>query len=1012
MAKSENDFQVGNQTMSTEVASVTTRDIQVLESVNNDLYMRIDVPEAYRIDAKPYIERPFYVGEVAFTTSAGRYTLLQTPIQFMPGDIARSNTSVLNMFKLAAYGRPNLMLNISMAGTITHAGCLLVGVLPPMPAYPTVNTPQQNLLNTIMSGPHGFLNANEATSIALPVPWFCNTDMATLDMEQTGSYVTTLDITQTNGNYATLVFMVLNPLRPSTGSSTTLNIVIEACFKAFDLVVPTPRFVKWQSQAGVRAQCNPCYDEYQGELQEVIEEHTGSYTQMLQQCKFLAAVALTFLTKLAAMYLPLPPPRFHPQMGLVDVGKNIVSGLFDKAAGGLKEITSDAIDVGRGLVRDWTGLHNPNVPLIEQRVITSSVNYCNVVDSQQYFEKLDPNATFDRVVKEPVFGTSVDEMALSHITGKEQYIGSFVVKTTDPVGTLKWIKPISPFQGGMADLEGKVKCANNLELLHSLHRAWRGGLKIKIQSVMNNKQQVKLKVLKYYNPSVQATINVPEYKSIANAPSHLLEFTGGGQTQVVDLPFLCRNELCPTAEYMEVEPLFHGLYYIYVAQPLVVSDGSPTDVEFNVYMSGDPDLTFYGYAKTNTYHENFKIIPQVREKNKAIDQFSSMPFQTPDQYIAMTDEDRYVPALRDTDKHWKNFLVVAKVTEPIAAFKLNQDRIHALAQRFGVRPSDLVKPINIKYMEPFATHFRHPSLRGPLRSEDWVAQSGSVQVMNEPQEQETNLHRDDKVPNIGYYTRLIPNVDVRPLVRRMYKTATQQLEVDRNSDINVGYPLAAYLGEDPKYWNYTPIETISRMYYGKTVGFKVRVSINLVAGNDSLIDDVTDLSVRVYYSPQNLSYNGPSKSITAPGINYNSYVNPTLASSVGEIPMPFQLTPRTANKIQAIYEFVIPDTSFYKFMGGPDKFRDFDSNYAGETLSTADFGTFILQFANLREDKPARFTLETFVGLTDESRLGFHSIAPVFSVNKTYAYYLGDSSNATNPIPSSLNPNLYKGGYL
>ena len=166
------------------------------------------------------------------------------------------------MFKMAAYGRPDLIINVSMAGTITHAGCVLVGVLPPFPEYPTLVNPKNvSLINTILSGPHAFLHANEATSVAIPVPWYCNTDLATTDMEQTQGYDTTLDITVTNGNYATLVYLVLNPLSPSTGSSKSLRIIVEACFKNFDLAVPTPRFVTWSAQSG-RSCFNPNYEDF------------------------------------------------------------------------------------------------------------------------------------------------------------------------------------------------------------------------------------------------------------------------------------------------------------------------------------------------------------------------------------------------------------------------------------------------------------------------------------------------------------------------------------------------------------------------------------------------------------------------------------------------------------------------------------------------------------------------------------------------------------------------------
>jgi len=202
-------------------------------------------------------------------------------------------------------------------------------------------------------------------------------------------------------------------------------------------------------------------------------------------------------------------------------------------------------------------------------------------------------------------------------------------------------------------------------------------LKITIQSVMNNKQQCKLKVIKLYNPSVRVTSAYPTYQSIANAPTHLLEFTQGGQEHQVDLPYLCRNDITPCANNMDFEALFHGMYYIYVAQPLVKSDSSPDEIEFNVFIEGCPDLTFYGYSTSNTYHANFQVIPE--------------------------------PTSRD---------------------------------------SDLV----------------------------FEAQSGnSMKVMNEPQSQDKEHVVDTKDVQLTHLTRLMPTLDIRPFIRRMYKSDVREV---------------------------------------------------------------------------------------------------------------------------------------------------------------------------------------------------------------------------------------------
>lgn len=833
--------------MSTEVASITTREIQEINSPYNDLYMKVDIPDAYRVDARSFIERPFYVDEVVFPNTASRYSFLTNSVKFLPGDIARSNPSVLNMFKMAAYGRPDMVLNISMAGTITHAGCVLVGVLPPMPSFPVNGFFNKNLINTMMTGPHAFLHANEATSVALNVPWFCNTDLATTDMELSQSYQNTLDITEVNGNYATLVFMVLNPLTPSNGSSNSLRIVVEACFKNFDLAVPTPRFVTWTAQSGI-----------------------------------------------------------------LDFIGHGISGLIDNTIGGLKRVSSDALDYARGVIRDYTGLHNPNNPMITERVITTPLNFQNNVDAVQYFEKLDPYTKFDRIVKEPIFGSSVDEMALSHILTKRQFLGSFKVNVNDGLGKMLWARPISPFQGGIRTipLAEAVEVFNNIELIHSFSRGWRGGLKITIQSVMNNKQQCKLKVIKLYNPSVQVTTAYPTYQSIANAPTHLLEFTQGGQEHQVELPYLCRNDITPCANNMDFEALFHGMYYVYVAQPLVKSDSSPDEIEFNVFIEGCPDLTFFGYSTSNTYHTSFNVVPE----------------------------------------------------------------------------SDVV----------------------------FVAQSGAaMKVMNEPQRQDKENVVDTKGPQLNHITRLMPTLDIRPFIRRMYKSDIRDVTVDPANTINTVLRLGAILGEDPNFWRYTPIEAFSRMYYGKTVGFKFRLmlSINNIAEGErvSLVDQI---GVRIYYLPQNVNSLTNSRTIVSAPCNTTYFPDPHQPSD-DSIVLPFQIVGKESNSTRVIYEFMVPDTSFYKFMGGPDKFRNFDLTGSIDVLSQADFGSIVIQYTNLNRAFNFAGVAELFVGLSDETRFGFHVIAPGVRVFKgSKSLYLGNNATFAAPTNSNLNPFVYRGGFL
>lgn len=789
--------------------------------------MDINIPEPYRIDTKPFIQRPFFVGEVDYPATAARFTKLNTGIESLPGDIIRSNESLLSMFKIGAYGRPDLILNLSLAGTISHSGCLLVGIIPPMPKA-IVGT--KGLINTIMSGPHGFLFANEATSLAIPVPWYCNSDLATLDMENSPGYVNSLDLGERKGNYATLVILVLNQLAPSTGSTTSLKIVIEACFKNCDIVVPTPRYLSWFAQGGV-----------------------------------------------------------------TDTIRKGVTGLLDYTSGQLKTVSADLIDQARKAVRLYTGLHNPAITHIPLKTIVHPLNYPNVTDREQYFEKLDPFSTFDRMVTQPIFNTYEDEMLISHVVKKKQYIGTFDVHTADPVGTILWVRPISPFQGGYTHDEGSVYGSNNIELMHSIHRGWSGNLKITIQSVMNNKQQCKLKVIKYYNPSMEALDSYPVYQTISNAPSHLMEFTQGGQNQEVLLPFLSRNAIMPCSPNMDVEPMMHGLYYVYLAQPLVVADSSPTTISFNVYMEGGDDLTFYGYAFNKMIMENFDFVPQ-----------------------------------------------------------------------------------------------------------------GGIRVMNEPQQQDNTLRSD---PDTGETTlsaaRLMPICDMRSHIRRMYSVRGLSFDVQPGATSKVVTPLSALIGECISFSFDSPIEWISRMYYGKSPGFKLRVKVaSLLSSGSPYVNEpiISRLDIRFLYFPQVVNIQTGVNRLTAANTGNNipvfSQNNPWC------VPIPFTSSTLAANTQEAVYEFVVPNTSFFKYIGSPDKFL-VKNGGATDFSPASDCGSVIAIITNRSIDRTERFHIEFYAGLTDESRLGYHTIAPVYRLYKADGYVLGNNSSPISAVSSVPNKYTY-----
>jgi hypothetical protein len=371
---------------------------------------------------------------------------------------------------------------------------------------------------------------------------------------------------------------------------------------------------------------------------------------------------------------------------------------------------------------------------------------------------------------------------------------------------------------------------------------------------MNNKQQVKLRVLKMYNPSAQILTGFPVYRSIVQAPSHLLEFTAGGQEHVIELPCLSRNRLVQCARDLNMEALVHGTYYIYVAQPMANSTDSPKSVYFNVYMELSEDFRFLGYS-TETLSVSGPILPSAKNSE-----------------------------------------------------------------------------------------------------EEYEAQM--LQVMNPSQSQK----QKDSVPEEFTDTRLQPINDVRSLIRRVYRSQVGDFIAPITGQTNFSIDLNTLIGEGigPAV---IPCSAVSRMYYGKHVGLKVRLTLRAVNTGD-----ISKVVVKTSFAPTQMY---PLKTTNGVVMGASTVLPSTLQWNADDgtaFPVAYVTLPSIVPTSQVI-EFTLPNTSIFKYIGGPSKMGSGNGNI----LAIEDFGNVVVSLS-AEEATAGKYTIEA--GFTDESRLGFHCIAP------------------------------------
>lgn len=365
-----------------------------------------------------------------------------------------------------------------------------------------------------------------------------------------------------------------------------------------------PHVFLYPNEATPAALCVPFFSNTRLRGSNFASSPVNSYIDTNEFCNVVFGVmsplttAATSSTSITiAVYATLEVSEFYipgnAKATFVPQASKIVTTSLDGLASGIKKMSADFIDYARGTIKAYTGLHNPNSSEISSRVLVANRNMANVTDVQTYVEKLDPYSKYQRILSDPIFYTDRDEMLISNILGKKQYVGYFEISASDAVGKAVWSRPITMIQ---EKYEPLIPLTTLHAGLAACTKWWRGTINIHIQSTMNNFQACKLMVLKDYSCSKQWLNGVRQFYDSVAMMTENIEFSGGGQIATVKLPFVSELNQIQHSFEAETNALSHGMYAIYIVQPLIQSGGSATTASFNVYMSMDDDAILYGYA--------------------------------------------------------------------------------------------------------------------------------------------------------------------------------------------------------------------------------------------------------------------------------------------------------------------------------------------------------------------------------------------------------------------------------
>jgi hypothetical protein len=326
--------------------------------------------------------------------------------------------------------------------------------------------------------------------------------------------------------------------------------------------------------------------------------------------------------------------EFYLPHGVISYRADPQIEMLDPIFKSVRRVGYDFLDKTIGAVRAYTGLHNPNDPEIADKQVVVKRNNPNSVDSVTFYEKMDPYYNSRDVMSDYIFSTDQDEMDLKFLLSKPYYLGTFIVSTGFQTGATLFSRPITPSQENLANGEFITM---PLGYIHRFARFWRGSLKIHIQASMSNFHFCKLSVFKSYAPAIGALDGYPDFENVQNMLVENIEFSAGGQVATVTLPYVSQFDQLECLYGWSANALSHGVYYIMLTQPLITNGAVPTNVSFNVYVSGGDDLEFFGYS-VGTLAQYNRGVPYPNVAEAQLDSDSKVPNQIPDQSALQTEK--------------------------------------------------------------------------------------------------------------------------------------------------------------------------------------------------------------------------------------------------------------------------------------------------------------------------------------------------------------------------------------
>jgi len=650
-------------------------------------------------------------------------------------------------------------------------------------------------------------------------------------------------------------------------------------------------------------------------------------------------VSIHFMVKEAHFYIPRNTD--NDWTGQSGDFYRLPTRIFDGLAQGAKSVTGDIIDSARNALRAFTGFHNPNTPAINTRMVNTDRNFLNNVDQPTLLEKLDTFAQHDRLYDKPYFSTLQDEMDIQHILKKPQYVGTFSVTSTTPIGRLLFSQPITP----MIEIGSTYSTLYTpMRILYEMSRYWRGTIKMHIQPVMTNFHFCKLVVVNDYTGDKRALTLKPNFNQIHNMITNTVEFSAGGQVQTIDLPFCSQLDQLECHKDVRANVLSHGMTYVYLMQPLVVNGSVPLTVDFNVYFTVGDDFQFYGYMVDPL----FPVLPPTLALRSNGGEYG--------------DNNNNKADVSSELQHYREKIKNKEATPEEIARKMRSkcmklDKIHTFYH--SVKDSHSTgKEAHSKDGKLLSSNAQSRGTTVNFQAQMGEETPVTVGVSN----QDSILNnKDNEISSSNLKAELFkPMVNVRDYMRRLTDADTFSFTVNASNLGVYQVPIASLFS------NNDALSVFSTLFYGMAGGLKIRLVTKY------------GLNTSVYYIPPGSNYDPAS-------INYrpaNAAFSPIMFS--GSLGFPLQaraqtvyMPPKIKTGINSaaqrgdleLTEFVIPNMNVCNFYVTPSDGNKYVSSLGYLAIVVfADVGTNVI--------------FDLAIAAADELRLGFQAITAGVDVYK------------------------------